>query len=61
LGIFLKGRQLTVLKALDKKSAQDKELDKAKKEVHDHRNLYLAKVGLVNSLFYSLSTLNPKP
>lgn len=47
LGIFLKGRQLTVLKALDKKSANDKELHKSKIEDHDHRNLYLAKEGLI--------------
>ncbi|XP_043709342.1 RNA-binding protein 28 isoform X2 [Telopea speciosissima] len=47
LGLVLKGRQLTVLKALDKKSAQQKELQKAKKEDHDHRNLYLAKEGLI--------------
>jgi len=47
LGIFLKGRQLKVLKALDKKSAQSKELEKTKKEDHDHRNLYLAKEGLI--------------
>lgn len=45
LGIFLKGRQLTALKALDKKSAHDKELKKSKPEERDHRNLYLAKVG----------------
>ncbi|PON77404.1 Splicing factor-like protein [Trema orientale] len=48
LGIFLKGRQLTVLKALDKKSAHEKEVNKAKNEDHhDHRNLYLAKEGLI--------------
>ncbi|KAF2301904.1 hypothetical protein GH714_030273 [Hevea brasiliensis] len=47
LGILLKGRQLTVLKALDKKSAHDKEMEKAKIEDHDHRNLYLAKEGLI--------------
>ncbi|XP_027354277.1 RNA-binding protein 28 isoform X2 [Abrus precatorius] len=47
LGILLKGRPLKVLKALDKKSAHDKELEKAKSEVHDHRNLYLAKEGLI--------------
>ncbi|XP_057500570.1 uncharacterized protein LOC130784642 isoform X3 [Actinidia eriantha] len=47
LGIFLKGRQLKVLRALDKKSAQNKELEKSKKEDHDHRNLYLAKEGLI--------------
>ncbi|KAJ6692740.1 RNA-BINDING MOTIF PROTEIN Y CHROMOSOME FAMILY 1 MEMBER C-RELATED [Salix purpurea] len=47
LGIFLKGRQLTVLKALDKKSAHDKEKEKNKIEDQDHRNLYLAKEGLI--------------
>ncbi|KAJ4716578.1 RNA-binding 28 [Melia azedarach] len=47
LGIFLKGRQLTVLKALDKKTAHDKEFEKSKSEGHDHRNLYLAKEGLI--------------
>ncbi|XVE67017.1 hypothetical protein DITRI_Ditri08aG0126400 [Diplodiscus trichospermus] len=47
LGIFLKGRQLKVLKALDRKSAHNKELEKAKVEEHDHRNLYLAKEGLM--------------
>lgn len=44
LGVFLKGRQLKVLKALDKKSADDKVLEKSKKETEDHRNVYLAKV-----------------
>ncbi|XP_057966160.1 uncharacterized protein LOC131156470 isoform X2 [Malania oleifera] len=47
VGIFLKGRQLTALKALDKKSAHDKESEKAKTKEHDHRNLYLAKEGLI--------------
>ncbi|TKY68106.1 RNA-binding protein 28 [Spatholobus suberectus] len=47
MGILLKGRPLKVLKALDKKSAHDKELEKAKNEVHDHRNLYLSKEGLI--------------
>ncbi|XP_058190726.1 uncharacterized protein LOC131307963 isoform X4 [Rhododendron vialii] len=47
LGIFVKGRQLKVLRALDKKSAQNKQLEKTKKEEHDHRNLYLAKEGLI--------------
>lgn len=47
MGIFLKGRQLKVLKALDKKSADDKALEKSKKETEDHRNLYLAKEGLI--------------
>ncbi|PHU29645.1 hypothetical protein BC332_01738 [Capsicum chinense] len=41
------GRQLNILKALDKKVAQDKELDKTKKKDNDHRNLYLAKKGLI--------------
>lgn len=46
LGIFLKGRQLKVMEALDKNSAHDMELKKAKanSEDHDNRNLYLAKV-----------------
>ncbi|OVA08715.1 RNA recognition motif domain [Macleaya cordata] len=47
LGIFLKGRQLTVFKALDKKSAHDKELEKKKNEDIDLRNLYLAKEGVI--------------
>ncbi|XP_071930703.1 uncharacterized protein [Coffea arabica] len=47
LGIFLKGRQLKILKALDKKAAQDKVSEKTKKEDRDHRNLYLAKEGLI--------------
>lgn len=44
LGIILKGRQLKVMKALDKNSAHNIELEKNKKEDHDQRNLYLAKV-----------------
>ncbi|VFR00940.1 unnamed protein product [Cuscuta campestris] len=47
LGIHLKGRQLKVLKAIDRKSAQDKEVERTKKEEHDHRNLHLAKEGLI--------------
>ncbi|XP_021721738.1 RNA-binding protein 28-like isoform X2 [Chenopodium quinoa] len=47
LGIFLKGRQLKVFKALDKKSADEKALEDSKKEIEDHRNLYLAKEGLI--------------
>ncbi|XP_055815663.1 uncharacterized protein LOC129885419 [Solanum dulcamara] len=47
LGVFLRGRQLKILKALDKKAAHDKELQKTKKEDNDHRNLYLAKEGLI--------------
>ncbi|XP_026393710.1 RNA-binding protein 28-like [Papaver somniferum] len=46
-GIFLKGRQLTVFKALDRKSANDKKLEKAKTEDVDQRNLYLAKEGVI--------------
>ncbi|KAE8729147.1 epoxide hydrolase 2-like [Hibiscus syriacus] len=41
------GRQLKVLKALDRKSAHNKELERAKAEEHDQRNLYLAKEGLI--------------
>ncbi|KAK4424121.1 RNA-binding protein 28 [Sesamum alatum] len=47
LGILIKGRAVKVLKALDKKSAHNKALEKAKKDDHDHRNLYLAKEGLI--------------
>ncbi|CAL1390438.1 unnamed protein product [Linum trigynum] len=47
LGISLKGRQLTAFKALDKKSAHDKEVSKTKIESQDQRNLYLAKEGLI--------------
>ncbi|KAK6143446.1 hypothetical protein DH2020_023794 [Rehmannia glutinosa] len=46
-GILIKGRPVKVLKALDKKTANDKAVEKAKKEVHDHRNLYLVKEGLI--------------
>ncbi|XP_026393621.1 RNA-binding protein 28-like isoform X2 [Papaver somniferum] len=46
-GIFLKGRQLTVFKALDRKSANDKKLEKAKTGDVDQRNLYLAKEGVI--------------
>ncbi|KAI3875300.1 hypothetical protein MKX03_000727 [Papaver bracteatum] len=45
--ILLKGRQLTVFKAQDKKSAHDSKLDKAKSEHVDQRNLYLAKEGII--------------
>ncbi|KAF3666447.1 hypothetical protein FXO37_10550 [Capsicum annuum] len=41
-----KGRELKILKALDKIAAHDKELRKTKKEDNDHLNLYLAK-GLI--------------
>ncbi|XP_076944655.1 uncharacterized protein LOC143615415 [Bidens hawaiensis] len=47
LGIFLKGRLLKVLRALDRKTAQNKEAEKKIKEEVDHRNLYLAKEGLI--------------
>ncbi|KAK4405287.1 RNA-binding protein 28 [Sesamum angolense] len=47
LGILIKGRAVKVLKALDKKSAHNKALEKAKKDDQDHRNLYLAKEGLI--------------
>ncbi|XP_015892442.1 uncharacterized protein LOC107426710 [Ziziphus jujuba] len=47
LGILLKGRPLKIMKALDKKSAHDMEMKKAKSEDHDNRNLYLAKEGLI--------------
>ncbi|XAR59587.1 hypothetical protein NMG60_11015474 [Bertholletia excelsa] len=47
LGIFLKGRKLKVFRAMDRESARGKELERTKKEVHDHRNLYLAKEGLI--------------
>nr|GEW22314.1 RNA-binding protein 28 [Tanacetum cinerariifolium] len=47
LGIILKGRQLKLLKALNKKEAHEKEAEKMKKEEVDHRNLYLAKEGLI--------------
>ncbi|KAK1439878.1 hypothetical protein QVD17_05702 [Tagetes erecta] len=47
LGIILKGRQLKVMKALNKKAAHDKEAEKKKKEETDHRNLYLSKEGII--------------
>ncbi|CAN6280948.1 unnamed protein product [Urochloa humidicola] len=45
LGIFMKSRALNVMKAMDKESAHKKALEKAKTEVEDRRNLYLAKEG----------------
>ncbi|KAL6894270.1 hypothetical protein ACP4OV_008368 [Aristida adscensionis] len=45
LGIFIKSRALNVMKAMDKDSAHKKSLEKAKVEVEDRRNLYLAKEG----------------
>ncbi|KAL8553143.1 hypothetical protein ACS0TY_001696 [Phlomoides rotata] len=49
LGILIKGRPVKVLKALDKKTAHDKSLEKEKekKEEHDLRNVYLAKEGFI--------------
>ncbi|KAF6163052.1 hypothetical protein GIB67_001380 [Kingdonia uniflora] len=47
LGISLKGRKLNVLKALDKKSAHIKEVEKTKNDGHDHRNLKLVKEGVI--------------
>ncbi|KAG9451084.1 hypothetical protein H6P81_011049 [Aristolochia fimbriata] len=47
LGILLKGRTLTVLKALDKSSAVKKEQEKKNSQNDDPRNLYLAKEGLI--------------
>ncbi|XP_076897698.1 uncharacterized protein LOC143551063 [Bidens hawaiensis] len=47
LGIILKGRPLNVMRALDKKTAQNREAEKKIKEEVDHRNLYLAKEGLI--------------
>lgn len=46
LGVLLKGRQLKIMKALDRKAAQHKEEENAKKGDHDNRNLYLAEVDL---------------
>lgn len=45
LDIILKGRRLKILKALNKKEAHEKEVEKMKKEEVDHQNLYLGKVG----------------
>ncbi|KAG2545147.1 RNA-binding protein 28-like [Panicum virgatum] len=45
LGIFMKSRALNVMKAMDKDSAHKKALEKAKTEIEDRRNLYLAKEG----------------
>lgn len=47
LGIVIKGRSLKVTNAIDKESAQKKEAEKAKSEVQDRRNLYLAKVEVI--------------
>lgn len=47
LGVLLKGRQLKIMKALDRNAAQHKEEENAKKGDHDNRNLYLAEEGLI--------------
>uniref|UniRef100_M4ENC8 RRM domain-containing protein n=1 Tax=Brassica campestris TaxID=3711 RepID=M4ENC8_BRACM len=47
VGVLLKGRQLSVMRAVDKKSAQDIGLEKTKDKNLDHRNLYLAKEGQI--------------
>ncbi|KAF8088061.1 hypothetical protein N665_0556s0013 [Sinapis alba] len=47
VGVLLKGRQLSVMRAVDKKSAQDIGLEKTKEKNLDHRNLYLAKEGQI--------------
>jgi nucleolar protein 4 len=39
MGILVKGRPLKVLKALDKKSAHEKELEKEKNEVKKYEGL----------------------
>ncbi|CAN8283795.1 unnamed protein product [Cochlearia groenlandica] len=46
-GVLLKGRQLSVMRAMDKKSAQDIQIEKTKEKNIDHRNLYLAKEGQI--------------
>ncbi|KAH6819733.1 hypothetical protein C2S53_020813 [Perilla frutescens var. hirtella] len=46
-GILIKGRPVKVLKALDKTTAHDKAVEKAKKEDTDLRNVYLSKEGLI--------------
>ncbi|CAN6839857.1 unnamed protein product [Brassica oleracea] len=47
VGVLLKGRQLSVMRAVDKKSAQDIGLEKTKEKNLDHRNVYLAKEGQI--------------
>ncbi|XP_048612232.1 RNA-binding protein 28-like isoform X2 [Brassica napus] len=47
VGVLLKGRQVSVMRAVDKKSAQDIGLEKTKEKNLDHRNLYLAKEGQI--------------
>ena len=55
VGVLLKGRQVSVMRAVDKKSAQDIGLEKTKEKNLDHRNLYLAKVHTHFSRFLSKS------
>ncbi|CAH8309150.1 unnamed protein product [Eruca vesicaria subsp. sativa] len=47
VGVLLKGRQLSVMRAVDKKAAKDIGLEKTKEKNIDHRNLYLAKEGQI--------------
>jgi nucleolar protein 4 len=47
LGVFIQGRELEVKKALGKETAKAKEEEKTKKGDNDHRNLYLAKEGVI--------------
>ncbi|KAM3309417.1 hypothetical protein P3S67_011161 [Capsicum chacoense] len=49
LCVFLKGRQLKILKALNKIAGHGKELQKTKKEDNHHHNLYLAKVASIGN------------
>lgn len=46
-GIIMKGRPLTVFRAMDKTTANQKAKEKTEKPDHDHRNLYLTKEGLI--------------
>ncbi|KAL1208177.1 Serine/arginine-rich splicing factor SC35 [Cardamine amara subsp. amara] len=47
IGVLLKGRQLTVMIALDKKAVKDIEIKKTEEKNLDHRNLYLAEEGQI--------------
>ncbi|KAF0912720.1 hypothetical protein E2562_018968 [Oryza meyeriana var. granulata] len=49
LGIFINSRSLKIMKALDKETAHKKELEKAKNEVEDQRDLYLTKVNILKN------------
>lgn len=46
-GIIMKGRPLTVFRAMDKTAANQKAKEKTEKPDHDQRNLYLTKEGLI--------------